>query len=127
MRDGGRTPIVTHSGLPAEPVIARTTVDLAGSDVGAAVTLAFENGDPRRPIVLGRLRGATDAADLSGRAEVTSDGERLVVTAERGLVLRCGKASITLSADGRIVVKGTQIVSHATGLNRVRGGAIQLN
>lgn len=127
MRDEGRTPLITYAGVPDEALEARSAVDLAGADIGADVVLAFEGGDPRKPVVLGRVRGSTDASALSDRAEVTTDGERLVVTAKQGLVLRCGKASITLSADGRIVVRGTQVVSHASGLNRIRGGSVQLN
>jgi hypothetical protein len=58
---------------------------------------------------------------------VDADGERLVVSAVHGLVLRCGKASITLSADGKIVVRGTHVVSHSSGLNRIKGGSVQVN
>ena len=47
--------------------------------------------------------------------------------AERAIELRCGKASLRLSSDGRIELRGTTVVSHATGLNRIRGASIKLN
>lgn len=128
--DNGATPLVAYPGQPGVAALpARSTVDLHGAHVGRDAVLTFEAGDPLRPIVVGCIRPAVSAAvpPSVGRVEVDADGERLVVTAERGLVLRCGKASITLSQDGRVTIRGTQVVSHASGLNRVKGGAVQIN
>lgn len=128
--DNGATPLVTYHGQPgAAAIAARTTVDLHGPHIASDVVLMFESGDPARPIVIGRLRGSSGrpSSDAPGRVEVDADGERLVVSASRGLVLRCGKASITLSADGRIVVRGTHLISHSTGVNRIKGGSVQVN
>ncbi|EDM73590.1 hypothetical protein PPSIR1_42387 [Plesiocystis pacifica SIR-1] len=47
--------------------------------------------------------------------------------AKRELSLRCGSASITMTADGRVTIKGRQITSQATGAHRIRGGTIKLN
>ncbi|HTV01232.1 MAG TPA: DUF6484 domain-containing protein, partial [Luteitalea sp.] len=112
----------------AAPVEARTTLDLEAPHIGQSVVLMFEQQDPARPIILGLVRN-NDASALqrADGVQVEADGQRLVVTAERGLVLRCGKASITLSPDGKVAVRGTQIVHHATGLNRIRGAAVQIN
>jgi hypothetical protein len=41
--------------------------------------------------------------------------------------LRCGEASISLSRDGKVVIRGRHIVSHASGVNRIRGGSVELN
>jgi uncharacterized protein (DUF2345 family) len=59
--------------------------------------------------------------------ELESDGERLVVSARRQLVLRCGEARITLSEDGLVEIRGEEIVTQAVGRNRMRGGSIELN
>jgi hypothetical protein len=42
-------------------------------------------------------------------------------------VLRCGEGSITLTRDGKIVLRGKHIVTHASGVNRIRGGSVELN
>jgi len=55
------------------------------------------------------------------------DGERVVLTGRREVVLRCGKASIALSADGRVVIKGANLLATSSGLHRIRGGAVQIN
>jgi hypothetical protein len=58
---------------------------------------------------------------------VEADGERMVVVAQQELLLRCGKASISLRHDGHVEIRGETIVTHATAANRVRGGSVELN
>src|SRR5258708_34703811 len=56
MRDNGCTPLIVYSGQPDSAALpARATVDLHGAHVGRDVVLMFEDGDPRRPLVLGGL------------------------------------------------------------------------
>ena len=45
--------------------------------------------------------------------DVVVDGKHVQLEAQEELQLRCGKGSITLTRDGRIVAKGTDIVSRA--------------
>jgi len=128
--DNGATALVTYGGQPGTvAVAARSTVDLYGAHIGCEAVLMFEHGDPARPIIIGCMRntGCQSTGQPAGQVEVDADGERLVVSAKHGLVLRCGKASVTLSADGKIVLRGTQVVSHASGLNRIKGGSVQVN
>jgi hypothetical protein len=43
------------------------------------------------------------------------------------MVLRCGKASITLTRAGKVLIQGSYVLSRSTGVNRVKGGAVQIN
>jgi uncharacterized protein (DUF2345 family) len=63
----------------------------------------------------------------TGNVDVEADGERLVVSARQQLVLRCGKARITLTRAGKVLVEGTYISSRSSGVNRIRGGSVHLN
>lgn len=100
---------------------ALSTVRLEPALVGRTVTVAFLEGDPARPVVLGVVGGA--AAVPVARV----DGERVVLEANRELELRCGKASIHLTADGRVTIRGADVVSRSSGLNRIKGAAVRIN
>jgi len=90
--------------------------------------LMFDAGDPLRPIVLGCLRGDSSALpEQPGQVQIDADGERLVVSAREQLVLRCGQASITLTRTGKVLIQGAYVSSRSTGVNRVRGGSVQIN
>ncbi len=75
------------------------------------------------------LRGSTawPLTDSPAQVEVDADGQRLVVSAKEQLVLRCGKASITLTKAGKVTIEGSYVSSRSTGVNRVKGGSVQLN
>jgi hypothetical protein len=128
--DDGCTPLVRYAGQPGSAAVrARTVVDLHGLHVGRQVTLVFEGGDAGRPIVAGVIRrpDAWPPADELAQVEVEADGERLVIGAREQLVLRCGKASITLTKAGKVLIQGSYVCSRATGANRVKGGSVQIN
>lgn len=119
--------------------------------------LLFEPGDPWSPLVVGLLQPlpaedlpnraesgeqtpttpdvseqarSPETAEVQlplGPLEVRVEEQRIVLEARTELVLQCGPASITLQPDGRVLIRGTDVISHARGLQRLRGAAIQLN
>ena len=129
--EAGCVPLVVF-GAPhrAAAVEARSLIDLDRRHIGAQVALMFERSDLSRPIVIGVLRGRQTPwplDDLPGQIELESGGSRMIVSAREALVLRCGKSSVTLSADGRVEIQGVEIVSQAVRANRIRGGSVELN
>ncbi|MCB1895765.1 MAG: hypothetical protein KDF95_10960 [Rhodocyclaceae bacterium] len=130
IRDDGRSPLVRYAGQPGTAALAaRSTVDLHGAHIGRHVVLMFEAADPLRPIVMGVLRDGerSPMGDGPGQVEVDADGERMQVSAKEQLVLRCGKASITLTRAGKVLIKGNYVLSRSAGVNRIKGGSVQLN
>lgn len=130
LADEGSAPIVRIAGRAnAAAVRARTVVDLHGAHIGCDVVLMFEEADPQRPIVMGVLRtGQRETLPGShAQVEVDADGERMLIGAREQLVLRCGKASITLTKAGKVLIQGSYVSSRSTGVNRVKGGSVQLN
>lgn len=100
----------------------------AAAASGADVIVALEDGDAAKPIVLGILADpATAAPELKSDACVEIDGKRLVLTGREEVTLRCGKASVTLTKAGKIIVRGTYLSSRSSGVNRIRGGSVQIN
>lgn len=129
--DQGSTALVSFPGQSGhEAVRARTVVDLHGPHIGQGVVLMFEQGDVRHPIVMGVVRGAQAGwpqDDKPATVDVDADGERMIVSAKEQLVLRCGKASITLTKAGKVLIDGSHVLSRSSGVNRVKGGSVQLN
>ena len=117
--------LVEYPGCGDEPRTARATTAVAEGDVGREVALLFEGGDPTRPILVGCLQGRGTAPETSIDAEV--DGRQVTLQGKDRVVLRCGKASITLTKDGRIALRGVHLLSRATRSNRIKGGSVQLN
>jgi hypothetical protein len=58
---------------------------------------------------------------------VTVDGRQVTLEGRDEVVLRCGQSSITLTKDGRVVVKGVEIVSRASRTNKIKGGNVNIN
>ncbi len=117
-------PLVDFPDNPARhPLMARSTVDLTHEHIGREVALLFETGKLTKPIVMGLLRIPKPLSQST--AEI--DGERLELSAEREIVLRCGEASITLTRAGKILLRGKYLLSRSSGVNRIKGGSIQLN
>lgn len=130
LSDAGRTPLVSFPGQPGSAALpARSVVDLHGAHIGRQVVLMFEGGEAAKPVVMGLLRNDAGSAleQPLGQVEVDADGERLIVQAKEQLVLRCGKASITLTRAGKVLIQGEYVLSRSSGVNRVKGGSVQLN
>ena len=110
---------------------------LAAAGGRREVVLLFEDGDLARPIVAGFLEPevATPALDavLAGAADAAIpdvaevDGRRVVLEGKDEVVLRCGKASITLRRNGKIVLRGAYVETHAEGTNRIKGATVKIN
>ncbi|SFN87568.1 hypothetical protein SAMN05216386_2045 [Nitrosospira briensis] len=130
MTNEGLTPLILYPGQPGTGALAaRTIVDLHGAYIGREVVLMFEGADPSRPIIMGVLQEGEELSpdQQPGQVEVDVDGERMLLTAKEQLVLRCGKASITLTKAGKVMIEGNYVLSRSSGVNRIKGGSIQLN
>jgi hypothetical protein len=106
---------------------------------GAEATPRYAPGEPvlvwlpspaARGVVLGRIAAASTEVTEAPPAPLSAAGERpdeLVIEARRSLTLKVGDGSITIRKDGRILIKGRDLVSHAKRTNRIRGGAVSIN
>jgi hypothetical protein len=70
-------------------------------------------------VVLGRLP-STNLREKNSPQEI-------LLEAGTELTLKVGESSITLRADGKILIKGKDLVSHAKRMNRIKGGAVSIN
>jgi len=114
------------------PILAR--IALSGDDVsrlrscqpGAQLLLVFEDGYSATPIVVGCVTDRLPSQDPH-RKEVVIDGKEVTIDGREQIVLRCGKSSISLGKNGKIILKGIDVVSRAIRGNRIRGGTVKIN
>ena len=59
--------------------------------------------------------------------EAKVDGRRVEFTAEQEIVFRCGKASIILTRAGKVLIEGEYVLTRSSGVNRIKGGSVQIN
>lgn len=138
----GDLPLVDFPGNREGPLLARSLVPLDRDGIREAaaarreVVLLFDSGDQRRPIVGGFLQPVTETPLLSAALDETLadapktveiDGRRLVLEGRDEIVLRCGESSITLRRDGKVVIRGLYVESHASGTNRLKGATVKIN
>ncbi|WP_428624064.1 DUF6484 domain-containing protein [Sedimenticola sp.] len=128
--DSHGKPLVAFPGNPEETAIpARTTTQMQIEDVGCEVALMFEGGDPRLPLIIGKIQHAPvekiPEEEHSALAEL--DGESIVLSARQNITLKCGKASITLTKAGKVILRGAYLLSRSSGVNRIKGGSVQIN
>ncbi len=153
--DEGQAKVSYPGNLAVLPVAARSTAPLTAESVGREVALLFENGDVRRPIIVGVMQTsmATAGADLpeptqdaqasdaetapttatldeslkASDSELIIDGRRIDLQAREEIVLRCGKSSITMTRAGKVIIRGAYVSSKSSGANRIKGGSVQIN
>lgn len=100
---------------------------------GLRVVVGFEHGDQSKPIVLGLLDSPPDV--VVAPAEPLSETapskyampKTLRIESEQELILECGKAKIALRADGRVAILGGYVLSRSKGVNKIKGGSVQIN
>jgi len=120
------------------PCAARTTLtlDLAAMQRAAErtreVLLVFADLDPTRPVIVGLLDEDVPADQTSAPVhpegfDALVDGKRVLLEARDEIVLRCGEASIVLRRNGRVIIRGARVETRARGVNRIKGGSVQIN
>src|SRR5712692_1991473 len=104
-------PLVDFPANPAaKPIPAISTVVLRYEFGGREAVLTFEDGDPARPILIGLVQPPLKpgkqvlfAEEGGGPVEALADGETVRINGQKEIVLRCGKASITLTRAGKVL------------------------
>lgn len=137
--DDGR-PLVDYPGNSRGPVEARSIIDQLPDSadevhpINIPVLLVFDQGDSRRPIVVGLIQNSFRSSSekevilSSDRVDdLRVDGNRISFDAKDEIILRCGKSSLRLRRDGKIILKGAQLVSRASGENKIKGASVKIN
>lgn len=134
--DATGNPLVDYVGnAMRHPVVSRAVGVFGHVSTGSQIAMMFEQGDPSLPLILGPIiepqptgsESECPEANAGPSMEVTVDKKRLVFEADQEIVLRCGASSITLTRAGKILLRGKYLLSRSSGVNRIKGGSVQIN
>jgi hypothetical protein len=150
INDHGNPMIAYDEATQTLPVEALTTVPLDVASIGKDVAVSFAQNQGGIPIVMGVIRrilddvisqqteliipteDVQDETNNSSNTEVAKpeiivDGNKLELSAAEEITLRCGKSSITLNKNGKILIKGEHMLNRTSGSYKIKSGSIQLN
>ncbi|WP_426752912.1 DUF6484 domain-containing protein [Myxococcus sp. Y35] len=131
---------VDFPGNPSGPLATRSLVSLDARELEEAISqrrgafLLFEEDDLSRPVLVGLSQAVSPSPLLEALfgggepgLDAQVDGRRVVLEGEEEVVLRCGEASITLRRNGKVLIRGLQVETHAAGTNRIKGASVKVN
>lgn len=143
--EGDEVIVSLERGDPLRPVILGRALRTAGDEVPHPVAHPIahpaahpaESLQPERqsehppepqPEQHPQAREAGDAPGLTTHGQtLVVDGQRVVLNGAKQVELRCGQASIVLTAAGKILIKGTYVMSRSSGANRIKGAFVDIN
>lgn len=73
------------------------------------------------------LRGTSHGLVVLGLLQPLAAPARQEITAGEQLVLRSGAASLTLTAAGKVLLRGAYVSSWSNGVNRIVGRTVRLD
>ena len=123
--EAGATPVEVSIGM----AISDGLLIPAARNQQRALVIKTSEASPRL-VLIGLVRDRVSAAARDaapGQLEVKLDGETLRLTAAREIELRCGNASLVLRQSGRIIMKGTYVVTSSRGPIKVKGATVEIN
>ncbi len=122
--DASGTPFVEFPVNPTGRALpSRSTVELNEDHIGRDVALMFEMNNARKPIIIGLMHEPRDHSVV----ETRNEEEILRISAATEINICCGESSIRMNKDGRIEIKGKNVLSQAVRSNKIRGGSVGLN
>lgn len=132
--DEQQRPLITSS-LHIKPVVAQAIVTINDDPMllsGNSVIL-FMGSD--LPIIMGFVGDTLQnqkqtSFGLVGDTLTSSlhvDGKKINLQAQNEVVLKCGKSSLSLSRNGKVTIKGTNITTRSSGANKIKGANVQVN
>lgn len=63
----------------------------------------------------------------SEETDVKVDGKRLIIEAQEEIRIKCGQGMIMMNKEGKIVIRGTHLLTRSSGANKIKGATVQIN
>ncbi|MFY9270509.1 MAG: DUF6484 domain-containing protein [Candidatus Manganitrophaceae bacterium] len=116
---------------PARFLKGVSDVDLVSPEsIGREVLLLFAEGDPWQPVIIGMigLMGEPASTSFSNVAEhLLLEAKRITIRAEDSVEIECGEGRQLFRNDGKVVVRGNDLLQRATGSVRIKSPKVDIN
>ncbi|MFK7767236.1 MAG: DUF6484 domain-containing protein [Mariniblastus sp.] len=119
-------PVVTIPGV-VERATAQTVCDVSTIKIGDQCAMMFQAGSPDAPVILGVLQQPVIALGSTDPISYQQTDECIEIRSNTEINFHCGEAHFRMTSEGLIELRGNKVVSHSTGLNRIRGASVKLN
>ncbi|MBN1961011.1 MAG: hypothetical protein JW841_08690 [Deltaproteobacteria bacterium] len=122
---------VKYAGHMATKARVASTLSLSASE-NVPVMLYFAEKQLKNPIVLYEIceRLSVNSNDLAVNAPIEQavvDGKTITLKGSEEIRLTCGKSSVILNKNGRLIIKGVEVISRASKTNKIKGGSVRIN
>jgi len=93
----------------------------------SGVTVVYEAGD--RVLILPPSSGHALGVVVGKLVRYGSEApqQRVTLEASQQVEIKCGASSIDLRADGKVMIRGDDVLVRAKGTNRIRAGTVSIN
>lgn len=142
------------SSSPVSALSALSADDVSSiSSFPVKVMITFDNGRCDHPIIAGLIKTklfsmdvltqeskakkdlesdsgqqVTNIVSSASNALITEvDGKKIILTGKEEILLKCGKSSILMRRDGKIVIKGSNITSRSSSAHKIKGSSVSIN
>jgi hypothetical protein len=109
------------------PMVAQSICSLDVLEVGRQCAVTVTGGSQQTALVLGQLQSAVIGLGSAAEIKVSQEDGMIEIQSEKEIAFRCGDATFRMTSEGLVEMRGNRVVSHSTGLNRIRGGSVRLN
>ena len=110
---------VSCASFPCDVLLGSPSLSLMVGDPVVALSPSVREA---RGVVLGRVGPYTLPSEQQG-----SVVKQFEVVASESISLKCGESSLEMRKDGKVLLKGKDVVSRARRVQRIKGGTVSIN
>jgi hypothetical protein len=113
------------SALTGERFTALAACPLSINDINKQCAFMLSDEFKNMAVIIGLLQHPVTT--ITHPKLTTSLQQETELDYPEGLIITCGKSSLTLNPDGKVEIRGTRIINQASELHRIKAGSVRIN
>jgi len=116
--------MVDYPGNPHGQLLAKSTLNHPPPEnwqreQPLSVLILFENNDPTQPVIIGLVNKTLFSP--------APNNKNLVLEGKDSITLKSGRSQISLQKNGKVIIKGMDLISRAKRTNKIKGSSVSIN